>query len=797
MYFKEIKLRIIQFLLNIQKNISYLLYLFLFLLSLSTFSAFGLWSFISGFIHIALLSILLILFLFLFLILLKRWRYVTLRSSTAWVERKNFVSVNPLVAIEDSPVGDNFNSSIWNAHILQSKKYLKKISFYYPKIDLDIVDPLKTRYLFILFFIVSFTWASYNDVLKKNLIKIASINFEIPNSKKKDPNILVWVKPPSYTGYMQKSINIKSLKEKKTDTINVPFSSNINIHASGLKYKKIDILFSHDKEFRDLNGSDLKIRHTLIKNQTMKILFDNEEFFKINFNMIPDNLPKVKFLSSPEVINGVSLRFSTISEDDHSIKKAIVLFKKPLEFNDSFENKLTFDLPILNADNAQKVTNLFFKNMSSHIWAGSESKINVIVYDDLDQEGIVSKNIILPEKQFSSKIANIIYRARSDLAKNKISLDNLEDKLGKIFDHNEKLLKDTQIKNNFFIVSSDIKNLTHIPFSYKHVLYQNLWNLALSIEDGKLLSVKNNLEQIEQNLFDSINQRDTDKVSANVEKFKESIQSLLDLDNEDGQNSLVDNHKNKNINDEINRRTKDLEDLLKQGTKQNLNERVHELKQLADSIKNPKVQNKSEILKEQKKREFINKLSELLNKQEIIMEESFNEAANRGKFKQSSEGSGGRTSKEKQENLRNTLGNIMRDIGESENEIPQELGRADRAMRQATRELDNGRPDQASNAQGRAAEMLQRAMNRMNFENNEGLQASAKKEKNNNADINYNNKKNNLEYQGTSIGGTVEIPETLKVHKAQKIAKELYNRFNDSDRSIEEKSYIKNLLDWY
>ena len=87
-------------------------------------------------------------------------------------------------------------------------------------------------------------------------------------------------------------------------------------------------------------------------------------------------------------------------------------------------------------------------------------------------------------------------------------------------------------------------------------------------------------------------------------------------------------------------------------------------------------------------KDFINKLSELLNEQEMIMEESFNEAANRGKFKQSSEGSGGRTSKEKQENLRNTLGNIMRDIGESENEIPQELGRADRAMRQATKELE-------------------------------------------------------------------------------------------------------------
>ena len=56
----------------------------------------------------------------------------------------------------------------------------------------------------------------------------------------------------------------------------------------------------------------------------------------------------------------------------------------------------------------------------------------------------------------------------------------------------------------------------------------SLWELALVLEEGKAFSVKKNLEQIEQNLFDSINQRDTEKVSTNLEKFKESIQSLLD-----------------------------------------------------------------------------------------------------------------------------------------------------------------------------------------------------------------------------------------------------------------------------
>ena len=60
---------------------------------------------------------------------------------------------------------------------------------------------------------------------------------------------------------------------------------------------------------------------------------------------------------------------------------------------------------------------------------------------------------------------------------------------------------------------------------------------------------------------------------------------------------------------------------------------------------------------------------------------------------------------------------------------------------------------------------------------------------------NYSDTNNNLEYQGTSLGGTIEIPETKKIQKAQKIAKELYSRYNEKDRSIKEKEYIKNLLD--
>ena len=61
----------------------------------------------------------------------------------------------------------------------------------------------------------------------------------------------------------------------------------------------------------------------------------------------------------------------------------------------------------------------------------------------------------------------------------------------------------------------------------------------------------------------------------------------------------------------------------------------------------------------------------------------------------------------------------------------------------------------------------------------------------------YTNPIDAPEYQGTSSGGNLELPDTIKVQEAQKIARELYGRYNEKERSAKDKRYIKNLLDWY
>ena len=143
---------------------------------------------------------------------------------------------------------------------------------------------------------------------------------------------------------------------------------------------------------------------------------------------------------------------------------------------------------------------------------------------------------------------------------------------------------------------------------------------------------------------------------------------------------------------------------------------------------------------------------------------------------------------------------MIREIGASENEIPQDLGRADRAMRQASRDLDNGRSDEASNAQGRAVEMIQRSINKISskeYMSNSPQFADKGKENDNNKEKEYLTDNQNIEYDGTSAGGTIELQVKKRIKNASKIADELYNRYNEEGRSLKDKQYIKSLLDWY
>ena len=787
------------FLLNLKINDRYLFLILLYAQLVIISLLFGVWSFFGAVWHTFIILLYTVILILVLNQLIKNIKYYNRKKTLLWIEGKNFKATTPLTAFEDRPANIHYNEQIWYLHKSSLRANLKNINFILPDISLTKYDPLYIRYFLFLFISLAFFWSYKNNKIYENIFGWTNYGTYINQANYFD--LKVWYKPPEYTKLKEKFIPI----QKKNETIKVeetvPIKSELKVFIKSNK-KKFSVMEGDEAlEVKKNEKYNYEFSLLLDKDKSVIINYENKEYVVFDLSVVKDKKPKIEIISAPNIVNDSSLSFVSKTTDDYGIKKIILNINKPLSFKHFEEEYLSFNLYLNEAmqQNTRLVESYFYKYLADIIWAGSDTYIEIIASDFVNQSIKFSDRIKIPKKNFNNHIATKILKIREKLAKNKIAQNEGKENFTQLFEANQYLLKD----NDISIIYKETLNLFNstdiIEFSLKNELFKNLYVLAEVIGEGGFFQAKKNLEQVEQSLFDSVKQNDTEKVSTNVNKLKEKIDSLLDLENDQNSNNNFNNLNSENIKDEIQELAQQIEDLLKTGAKEGVEEKIQKLKQLSESIKNPN-NNKESNDKKKQKQEFINKLSELLNEQEKVMEETFNRAAERGKFEQSSEGSGGKSPKEKQEELRNTLGNVIREIGASENEIPQDLGRADRAMRQASRDLENGRPDEASNAQGRAVEMIQRSINKINskeYMTKSPEFADKGKENDNNKEKQYLADNQNIEYQGTSAGGTIELPSKKKIKNASKIADELYSRFNEEDRSLKDKEYIKNLLDWY
>ena len=787
------------FLLNLKINdrclFLILVYAQLVLISL----LFGVWSFFGVVWHTLIILFYTVILIFVLNQLIKNIKYYNRNKTLLWIESKNFKTTTPLTALEDSPANVYYNKQIWFLHKSSVKANLKNINFILPNISFTKYDPLYIRYLLFLFISLAFFWSYKNNKIYENIFGWTNYSPYIVQDSYFE--LKAWYKPPEYTKLKEKLIPIQKKNENLRVEEIVPIKSELKVFIKSNKKKFSVIDSGKPLEVKKNEKNNYEFSLLLDEDKNVIINYANKEHLVFDLLVVKDQEPKIEILSAPNVVNESSLSFISKTTDDYGIKKIILNINRPLSFKHFEEEYLSFNLYLNEAvqQNTKLVESYFYKYLADIIWAGSDTYIEIIASDFINQSIKFSDRIKIPKKKFNNKTANEILKIREKLAKNKISHNEGKEDFSQLFDANQYLLNNDNIRVIYRETLNLFNRTNTIKFSLKNELFKNLYILAEVIDEGEFYQAKKNLEQVEQSLFDSVKQNDTEKVSTNVNKLKEKIESLLDLENDQNSKNNFNNLNSENIKDEIEELAQQIEDLLKTGSKEGVDEKIQKLKQLSENIKNPN-SNKELEDKQKQKQEFINKLSELLNEQEKVMEETFNRAAERGKFEQSSEGSGGKSPKEKQEELRNTLGNVIREIGASENEIPQDLGRADRAMRQASRDLENGRPDEASNAQGRAVEMIQRSINKIN--SNEYMSKSPEfadkgKENDNNKEKEYLADNQNIEYQGTSSGGNIELPSEKNIKNASKIADELYSRFNEENRSLKDKQHIKNLLDWY
>ena len=140
----------------------------------------------------------------------------------------------------------------------------------------------------------------------------------------------------------------------------------------------------------------------LDKDKSVIINYENKEYVVFNLSVVKDKKPKIEIISAPNIVNDSSLSFVSKTTDDYGIKKIILNINRPLSFKHFEEEHLSFDLYLNDAlqQKTQLVESYFYKYLADIIWAGSDTYIEIIASDFINQSTKFSDRIKIPKKKF-------------------------------------------------------------------------------------------------------------------------------------------------------------------------------------------------------------------------------------------------------------------------------------------------------------------------------------------------------------------------------------------------------------
>ncbi|MEK9673361.1 MAG: TIGR02302 family protein [Rhodospirillaceae bacterium] len=151
-----------------------------------------------------------------------------------------------------------------------------------------------------------------------------------------------------------------------------------------------------------------------------------------------------------------------------------------------------------------------------------------------------------------------------------------------------------------------------------------------------------------------------------------------------------------------------------------------------------------------------------------------------------------------QEALRRALGELMLQMDEMLGNIPEGMGKAERAMRGASRALGEGTPSEATPRQTEALEHLQQSQKQMQQQMAQqfgpmlGLRPGQQGPNQRRGEDPFGRGSGGA--FGAAVDGDVDVPSRMEMRRAREILEELRRRAGQQDRPAPERDYIDRLL---
>jgi uncharacterized protein (TIGR02302 family) len=721
------------------------------------------------------------------------------------LEEASGLEHRPLQALADRPSTalDPQAAQLWQAHRRRMAAATRRLRIGLPAAGLAGIDPLGLRALLAMLLLIGAIDAGVD--WRERLVRALTPPFP-GGSPALAASLDIWITPPEYTGFAP-----QFLRPKTTETIHVPTGSALLAQVHGGNAVPRLAIDGEGHDFDAVDKQNFRTTATLTSGKQLAVIQAGTTLGSWPIEITPDSPPKIAFAKPPAATPRAALRIDYQASDDYGVEGVKAVIRRDGGKPDE-AIEIEAPLPGLHLKQAQATS---YHDLTPHPWAGLPVEVRLIATDALGQTGESEPvRMKLPERVFNHPIARAIIEQRKELVIDPGSRAAVADTLSDLHERPNLYRDDTivflglRLAEQRLRLNDDEKSIAEVE--------QLLWDTALRVEDGRMSLAERELRRLQQELQDALAKNAPDE---EIDRLMRELQQALDrylqalaenlARNPDQAEQPIDPSQIVTGSD-LQRMIDRARELARDGARDQARELLSQLRNMLENLRMAKPGQVPQRGSSQAQ-QMMRGMHDLMQRQQQLLDRSFRaqQQAQQGRMGQRGQPGGDQqdaTSEMgdaagQQEGLRRMLGEMMRRLGDGFGEIPDPLGRAERAMRDAAEALQRRQPGEAIGPQTEAldqlqqaarefAQQMQRRLGRGNPDDNDvGATDSEPRDQ-----VERDPLGRPMSNNGTLDRGDVKIPDQNTLQKAREILDELRRRAGERFRPEIELDYIERLL---
>ncbi len=680
------------------------------------------------------------------------------------LERDSGLAHRPLTAVDDTlSTGDE---ALWAAHRARMAKQVRALDVALPAPGMARRDPYAVRFVPVLALAVALA-VGHGDMGPR----FARAVSPAWGAEGIGATVDLWITPPRYVS--RPPVHLHG-GETSAQAVEVPESSKVLAQVSGLDERPRLAVGERDGGAFDAVADGAWRKETTI-DAGERIAVTNaagDVLAAWPVRVIPDRPPEASFAADPEAVGETRFRLRYAARDDYGIAEVRAIIARPDgEPAPDGAARLSLKMP---RPTEKKPERAGTHDLTAHPWAGAPVLAQIEVEDHAGQTAITeARPLKLPERTFRHPVARMIITERKRLLSTSLEersavVDNLAD----IAAVPESFDDDVVV---YLTLRAARARLIYEPEQVGSVMAL-LWRVALRLEDGGLGIAEQALRDARRKLAEALERGadgpELERLMADLEaRMQNYLRALSDQLARKGMTTQSQGP----VQDLFGDLMEAIRDMIRMGDAEAAERLLERMAQGMDRV--------GEAMRGGASREEVAKfraalatLKKLIAEQRGLLDRT-HARTRETRFPDLA------PKAQEQEALRRELGGLMVDFYDLMKTIPDELGKAERAMSYASKALMRSNAKGGIAAQGRALDHLRKALETIAEQLAKSLGGVAGASPGSRAGP-----------FGRDPTGNLDLPSRAERKRVREILRELRRRAGDSRRSQEERDYIERLL---